>query len=249
MKKYFEPIIQVLFLALSVIGALIHFDAYSSLEVYKELFLTNIISIAVISIYLVLRLVLWHKNHLESLQRGMLLYVIYNCLPIFFLITLPVTRILSMVCFFSALSLFIMKNLGEMNSTWLSKEMKLGFRIVLGLPLLVFGVGFLARGINMIILYINGLTNITEMFVSISDIIISVIWIPVAFGILRKSVFGMSNVLACYILASLLFVTLIVFLVINPLIFNMLFDFESVIIVFIMGLFFFIPTILLLRRE
>lgn len=249
MKKYFEPIIQLLFLMLSVMGVLIHLDAYASMEVYKELYLTNIINIAVVAIYLVVRLALRHKNHLESLQRGMLLYVIYNCLPIFFLMNTTITKILSMVCFFGALGLFIMKNLDKMQKTWMNKEMISGLRIILSIPLLVFGAGFLARGVNMIVLYMNGMANITEMFVSISDIIISVIWIPVAIGVLRKSFFGRSNVLACYILASLLFITLIVFLVINPLIFNMTLDFESVVIVLVMGLFFFIPTILLLIKE
>lgn len=245
MRRFFEHSIHLLFFILSVLGAVLHADAYISEQVYEELFLANIINAVIFGIYLLIRFLYRQKAPNESLERAMFLFIIYSCIPVFILMTPLITRILSIICLAGGVGLFILKNLEGMKQSFSGKEMKTLFRVIYSMPLLAFGIGFLYRGIKMIIQYTSGEAMLTDMLVSISDIMICLIWIPAAIGFLRKNLFGMSNILACYIQASLLFIGLTAFLVINPLIFNKPVDIEAVVVIVVMALFFFIPTVLL----
>ena len=248
MKKIAEPAIQLLFLVLSIFAAVLPSSVYINHEAWSDLFLTNIINGALAGLYLLARLILRNRNSLEDLQRAMLLFVIYSCLPVCVLIINPVTRFLSILCFTGAFVIFIFKNIQAQDFKD-SPKLKSRGRIIFSILLLLFGAGFLFRGVNVIYQYMNGLSGITGMLVSVSDIIISLIWIAVGISVIRNKIFGMSNVLPCFIQASLLFVGLIVFLVFNPLIINTPVDIEAVIVIIAMSLFFFIPTIILVKKK
>ena len=248
MKKIAEPAIQLLFLVLSILVAVLPSGLYISHEAWSDLFLTNIINGVLAGLYLLARLILRNRNSLEDLQRAMLLFVIYSCLPVCVLIINPVTRFLSILCFTGAFVIFIFKNIQAQDFED-SPKLKSRGRIIFSILLLLFGAGFLFRGVNVIYQYMNGLSGITGMLVSVSDIIISLIWIAVGISVIRNKIFGMSNVLPCFIQASLLFVGLIVFLVFNPLIINTPVDIEAVIVISVMSLFFFVPAIILLKEK
>ncbi len=247
MNKIAEPTVQFLFLILSIIAAILPSGAYINHEAWVNLFLTNIINGFITGFYLLARFILRNKNPLESLQRAMLLVVIYSCLPVFVLIANPITRILSVVCFTGAFAVFILKTVHIHDAKLFPKLMNRG-RLLFSILLLLFSAGFLARGVNVIWQYVIGISEITDMLISISDITICLIWGIVGVGFMRNKIFGDLNVLPCFIQASLLFIGLIIFLVINPLVIDTPVDMEAVIVITGMSLFFFIPTIILLKK-
>ncbi len=248
MTKIAEPVVQLLFLILSIFAAVLPAGAYVNYKAWTSLFLTNVINGFIAGLYLFSRFILRKKTTLEKLQRAMLLFIIYSCLPVLVIVSNPVARILSIVCFAGAFAVFILKNIDSRDAESFS-ELKIRGRVLFSILLLLFGLGVLVRGANVIYQYAVGMSTITDMLVSISDIIISVIWCVVGVGLIRKKAFGESNVLPCYLQASLLFIGLIVFLVLNPLVIDAAIDFEAVIVIAVMGLFFFVPTIILLRNK
>jgi hypothetical protein len=246
-NKLAEPLVQSLFLILSVYSAVLPAESYLNYPAWENLFLTNIINVVIVVLYLLARFMLRKRNPVENLQKAMLLYIIYNCPPIFVFVSSPVTRILSTLCFFGSLIVFILKNKSSNNISVVS-ELSKSFRVVLGALLLLFGIGFIFRGVGVIYQYVSGGSELADMLVSVSDIIICVIWGTVAIQFIMNRTYGNSNVLACYMQASLLFIGLILFLIINPLLIEAQTDIEAVIVIVGMSLFFFIPTIILLRK-
>lgn len=105
--------------------------------------------------------------------------------------------------------------------------------------LLLFGILFLFRAISL--LAGGGSLPLSEIGVSIADLVLSLLWIAGGVLLIRKKALGYASGLALLFAASMLFVGLIIFLLLRPLLSEIPFDAVELITVAIMGLVCFIP--------
>ena len=183
------------------------------------------------------------------LWPGALLYVIYNYIA--YIIGIPFSLLTIAYTALVLLSAYtIIKLINQIDSS-LIKEQLSGkvFEKLAGWFLVIFGILFILRAINIFVSAILARTVLppTEIGVSIADIVISILWIIGGIFLLRRKPLGYTSGLGLLFAASMLFLGLVVFLIIQPLFTSTQFNLMDVIVVAIMGIFFSIPFALYLR--
>ena len=247
--KYRFPVLYILtaFTVLSVICGLAGRDIYLDETAYNSLFLNNIINIFIMLIYAVLRLIFRKIPALKFIDQGLLLFAVYNCIPMIILITVPLIKIAAAVTAVLSVGLFILDPAGRIETVNDSEIRKTG-RISFGIILTAFSLIFVLRGVLNVYNFFNGRADAAELSVSTADIVTCMFWLITGAGLLLK-LKAAEKVIPVFVQASLLFITLILFLIINPLLLCEGLNITDILVIIIMGLFFIIPSAMLFKNS
>ncbi|MFX1576145.1 MAG: hypothetical protein ACFFCF_03125 [Promethearchaeota archaeon] len=239
-------LVSVILMAAVSLGGLLWPSTLYPTEELLQMFVAN----DVVNLFLgvpVLLVALWltKSEKLVGLLfwPGALLYILYNYIAYIFGIPFSVFTVsyvvlvlLSTYCTFTLLKSIDQKTIHEQ----LSKGVPVR---IAGLVLVGFGVLFIFRAIGVIAgTIINPMLHpISEIGVSIADIVISILFIAGGGLMLRRSSLGYVSGLGLLFVASMLFIGLIMFLLLQPIFTGAPFVLVDIILIFIMGLVCFIP--------
>ena len=243
-----QTLVFIVFGVLSVLSVVQGKDIYLNIAAYEDLFLTNLINAAVMIIFLAVMLFSKGSSAGAPIRSAMLLFIIYSCIPVFLLISSILIKILTAVVFIISVPLFL-ENVFQNRDGKIRRSDRKIWRIIAGLIPVLFAVIFFFRGVNNIFIYITKDLSLTDLTVSISDILISIFWFAAGLGYLLNKSFGIRNIFSVYLNSSLLFLTLLIFLILNPLLKSEQIDVIGAAVIAVMGLFFFIPAAILRVTE
>jgi hypothetical protein len=120
---------------------------------------------------------------------------------------------------------------------------------------MAFAVIFIARGVMNIGKYLSGDLGRSDFAVSVSDIVVSLVWLACGILFLADKRFGNGNIVPVLFQSSLLYIGLIIYLIVTPIVYREAFDWGGIVVIVIMSLFFITPLFLtagkvrLLRRN
>ncbi len=244
-----ELIVTLLFLSLTVTSILLPEKTFISEDAFRSLYLTGIINAVLILIYLILRLICRFVRRNIELQAGMLLFILYNTIPVLFLIRTMFTTGASIICI-AVVSVLLVK----FDNTAIPAVCRIKpfswnkFKMVFSaMVLIVFSFIFIGRGVVIIAAWASGGELLSETAVSIADVVISLIWLAAGTVCFRNRQSSNKMLLPVFIQAVLLFVTLIIFMVFNPLVSCGPADISGIIVVTVMAAFFIIPAVWLVQ--
>ena len=248
---YLSLIVTILMGILSL-GGLIFPEKFYQSEVLIQNFLTNDVINLVIGVPILLGS-LWftQRSNLTGLLiwPGALLFVIYNYLV--YIIGLPLgglTLAYLALVLLSAYNIFdILQRIDcQAVQDRLSGQV---FEKLAGWFLLIFGILFILRALNMIIGTFFNHTGLpaVEIGTLAADIAISILWIIGGYLLLRNRPLGYTSGLGLLFAASMLFIGLIIFLIIQPLLTTAPLNLVDIVVVVVMAIILSIPFALFLR--
>ena len=183
------------------------------------------------------------------LWPGAILYVFYNYLG--YIIGIPLNLFSLAYAALVLLSAYVAINLINQIDRDAVKIQLSGkvYEKISGWFLVLFGILFIIRAISVFAgAWISQiLLPLSEIGVTIADIIISILWVIGGITLLQQKALGYAGSLGLLFAASILFLGLIFFLLMQPFMTSEPFSFVDILIVAVMGLILSIPFILNLR--
>ena len=241
-------LVALLLIIASVIGLIMPSTLYPSDEA-RQSFLTNDVINLVVGLPILLASIWFtRKRSLVGLLLwpGALLYIFYNyivnLLGVPFGWITPIYLALVFLCI-SLIGFLLVKI--DVHGLKDRLTGSVPTRIS-GWFLIIFGVLFLYRGIDLIIKAGTELP-LPELGLLIADMVLSAVWITGGILLLKRHPIGYASGLGLLISASMLFIGLIIFLILNPFLTEMPFVLSDFIVIVVMSFICFIPSLLYLR--
>ncbi len=244
-------ICAVLMGVLSLFGLLFPESIYKT-EVLIQSYFTNDIVNLVLGLPILLgSMWLTNRGKLVGLLfwPGALLYIIYNYIAVVFGRPFDIfTFAYLALILISAYSIYDLIRKIDSNSVKQQLAGAVAEKLA-GWFLLIFGILFLLRAATILVgARLNqAVLPLTEIGVSIADIVISILWIIGGIMLIRIKPLGYIAGLGLLFAASMLFVGLIIILIIQPVLTTAPFSPIDIIVVALMGLILSIPFFLFLR--
>jgi hypothetical protein len=176
----------------------------------------------------------------------MILFIIYNSISVVILLENYAIKSISLIIIIISIMKYIKINRNMIYRDYIIKKTE---RIFLGMILISFSLMFIFRGTYQINEFLSENINIIELSVSLSDIVVCIIWLVVGISFIKNRKFGNMNVFSIYFQACLLFMTLTLYLIINPMIEKTKIDFESLLAIILMSMIFYIPFLKIIFNE
>jgi hypothetical protein len=244
-------ICAVLMGVLSLFGLLFPESIYKT-EVLIQSYFTNDIVNLILGLPILLgSMWLTNRGKLVGLLfwPGALLYIIYNYIAVVFGRPFDIfTFAYLALILISAYSIYDLIRKIDSNSVKQQLAGAVAEKLA-GWFLLIFGILFLLRAATILVgARLNqAVLPLTEIGVSIADIVISILWIIGGIMLIRIKPLGYIAGLGLLFAASMLFVGLIIILIIQPVLTTAPFSPIDIIVVALMGLILSIPFFLFLR--
>ena len=236
---------------LSITGLVLTDSIYPSEELIQSYFVNDVINLILGLPILLGSMWLTYRRKLVGLLfwPGALLYVIYNYIA--YIIGIPLSLLtiaFAALVLFSAYTIYYLLERIDIHSVKGKLAGKVSEKIA-GWFLVIFGILFIIRAINIFITASpdQAALPLTEIGVTIADVVISILWVIGGFLLLRQKPLGYTIALGLLFAASMLFVGLIILLLIQPVFSSAAFSIVDILIVAVMGLICSIPFALYLR--
>lgn len=236
---------------LSIAGLVLTDSIYPSEELLQSYLVNDVINLILGLPILIGSMWLTYRKKLAGLLfwPGALLYVIYNYIA--YIIGIPLgllTIAFTALVLLSAFAIYYLLIRIDIRSVKGQLAGKVTEKIA-GWFLVIFGILFIIRAINIFITagVDQAALPLTEIGVTIADVVISILWVIAGLLLLRKKPLGYTIALGLLFAASMLFVGLIILLLIQPVFTSAEFSIVDILILAVMGLVFSIPFVLYLR--
>ncbi len=242
---YFEIGLTLVFVLNSLAGILFREAVYPGTDLVKVFYVNDWLNVVfgIVMLIVCLGLVRLKDGTVGFLRMGFCLFMLYNAVPVMLVAGNPVSIAVEVVIVSGCAAAFILRN-RDMAGAVITVEMRKWLRILISVFVMAFAVIFIARGVMNIGKYLSGDLGRSDFAVSVSDMIVSLVWLACGILFLADRRFGNGNIVPVLFQSSLLYVGLIIYLIVTPIVYREGFDWGGIVVIVIMSLFFIVPLFL-----